>query len=82
MMKPWMENYAKRVIKVCHSHGAFAIGGMSAFTPGKSPEQRETQTKKVLENKAREQAWGHDGCWVSHPYFIGPALSAFQQIIN
>lgn len=77
MMKPWMENYAKRVIKVCHSHGAFAIGGMSAFTPGKSPEQRETQTKKVLEDKAREQAWGHDGCWVSHPYFIGPALSAF-----
>jgi malate synthase len=22
---------------------------------------------------------GHDGCWVSHPYFIGPAMSAFPR---
>lgn len=79
MLKPWMENYAKRVIKICHSHGAFAIGGMSAFTPGKSAEERKTQTTKVVEDKSREFAWGHDGCWVSHPYFIGPALSAFPK---
>ena len=78
MLKPWMENYAKRVIKVCHSHGAYAMGGMSAFTPGKSPEQRDVQIKKVVEDKSREYAWGHDGCWVSHPFFIGPALSAFK----
>lgn len=80
MLKPWMENYAKRVIKVCHSHGAFAIGGMSAFTPGKTPEERQVQTQKVLEDKSREYSWGHDGCWVSHPYFITPALSAFPEI--
>lgn len=79
MLKPWMENYAKRVIKVCHAHGAFAIGGMSAFTPGKTPEERQTQTEKVLKDKTREFNWGHDGCWVSHPYFITPALSAFTQ---
>lgn len=77
MLKPWMENYAKRVIKVCHSHGAFAMGGMSAFTPGKTAEERKNQTAKVVEDKSREYAWGHDGCWVSHPYFIAPALSAF-----
>lgn len=80
MLKPWMENYAKRVIKVCHSHGAFAIGGMSAFTPGKTPLERETQTAKVVEDKSREFSWGHDGCWVSHPYFITPALSAFPEL--
>lgn len=78
MQKPWMENYAKRVIAICHNRGALAIGGMSAFTPGKSPSQREEQTKKVLEDKQRESSWGHDGCWVSHPYFIGCALSAFK----
>jgi malate synthase len=50
---------------------------MSAFTPGKSESQRDEQTKKVLEDKRREASWGHDGCWVSHPYFIGCALSAF-----
>lgn len=35
MTKPWMENYAKRVIKICHERGALAMGGMSAFTSGK-----------------------------------------------
>jgi malate synthase len=77
MDKYWMNNYAKRIINICHSRGAFAMGGMSAFTPGKTPEDREFQTNKVLEDKRREYDLGHDGCWVSHPYFIGPALSCF-----
>jgi malate synthase len=79
MQKPWMENYAKRVIKICHTRGAFGMGGMSAFTPGKTPELREEQTRKVIEDKKREAQWGHDGCWVSHPYFIGPAMQAFKE---
>ena len=79
MTKNWMENYAKRVIKICHSRGAFAMGGMSAFTPGKDAEQREEQTRKVIEDKRREAQWGHDGCWVSHPYFIGVAMAAFER---
>lgn len=77
MTRPWMENYAKRVIKICHDRGAFAMGGMSAFTPGKTDIQREEQSKKVMEDKQREASWGHDGCWVSHPYFIATAMSAF-----
>jgi malate synthase len=76
MEKPWMENYAKRVIKICHDRGAFAMGGMAAFTPGKTEALREEQTKKVLLDKKREAEWGHDGCWVSHPYFIGIAMQA------
>jgi malate synthase len=24
---------------------------------------------------------GHDGCWVSHPYFIGPALAPFEDVL-
>lgn len=79
MDRSWMENYAKRVIKICHSRGAFAMGGMSAFTPGKTPELREEQAKKVRIDKKREASWGHDGCWVSHPYFIGIAMEAFKE---
>ena len=79
MTKPWMENYAKRVIKICHSRGAFAMGGMSAFTPGKTPELREEQSIKVRTDKEREASWGHDGCWVSHPYFIDIAMEAFTR---
>lgn len=75
--RPWMRNYALRLVKICHSHGAFAMGGMSAFTPGGTAELREEQTRKVVEDKAFEASIGHDGCWVSHPYFIGPAMSAF-----
>jgi len=73
----WMRNYALRLIAICHSRGAFALGGMAAFTPGRDAELRKSQTEKVLADKAMENSWGHDGCWVSHPYFIGVALSAF-----
>jgi malate synthase len=79
MRQPWMSNYAQRLIKVCHSHGAFAMGGMSAFTPGKSPEVRKAQTEKVKSDKHWEAEIGHDGCWVSHPYFIGIARGEFAQ---
>ena len=79
MGKSWMENYAKRVIKICHERGAFAMGGMSAFTPGKTAELRDEQTKKVRADKEREASWGHDGCWVSHPYFIDIAMEAFTR---
>jgi malate synthase len=77
--RPWMKNYALRLIRICHRHGAFAMGGMAAFTPGRTPEMREQQTRKVLEDKEFEFSLGHDGCWVSHPYFIAPAMSAFPR---
>ncbi|MCB9062461.1 MAG: isocitrate lyase [Halobacteriovoraceae bacterium] len=79
MKKFWMENYAKKLVNICHKHGAFAIGGMSAFTPGKDEELRSQQTKKVTDDKSNEFKLGHDGCWVSHPYFIGPALECFPK---
>jgi malate synthase len=77
--RPWMRDYALRLVKICHRHGAFAMGGMSAFTPGDTPELRAEQMRKVVEDKAFENSIGHDGCWVSHPYFIGPAMSAFPR---
>ncbi len=77
MDRPWMKNYAQRLVQICHRRGAFAIGGMAAFTPGKTAARREQQTGKVMADKRWEAALGHDGCWVSHPYFISPAMSAF-----
>jgi len=79
MSKPWMDNYAKLLIKTCHKHGAFAIGGMSAFTPGQDAETRKLQTEKVIADKNREATIGHDGCWVSHPYFITLAKAQFKK---
>jgi malate synthase len=79
MSKYWMDNYAKRLIKICHARGAFAIGGMSAFTPGKTPEEIKAQVDKVESDKKYEFSIGHDGCWVSHPFFIKNALLAFPE---
>jgi malate synthase len=75
----WMDHYARLLIRSCHRHGAFAMGGMSAFTPGHDQEHRSQQTEKVLADKAREAAIGHDGCWVSHPYFVAIARQAFSR---
>ena len=79
MKRPWMKNYALQLIEVCHRHGAYAMGGMAAFTPGKTDEERERQTAKVIADKEFESSIGHDGCWVSHPYFIGTAREAFTE---
>jgi len=79
MSRPWMENYVKHLIAVCHRHGAFGMGGMSAFTPGRTAEDRERQTQKVIEDKEFESRIGHDGCWVSHPYFIEHAMKPFKE---
>ena len=55
------------------------MGGMAAFTPGRTAERRQEQTQKVIDDKRFEFALGHDGCWVSHPYFIAPAMAAFPE---
>lgn len=79
MSRPWMENYVRHLIAVCHRHGAFGMGGMSAFTPGRTAEERDAQTRKVVEDKEFEARIGHDGCWVSHPYFIEHAMRPFVE---
>jgi len=77
MTRPWMANYAKLLVRICHRHRAFAMGGMAAFTPGKDEDTRKIQMEKVVADKKREAQIGHDGCWVSHPYFIKVAKSQF-----
>ncbi|MCB1053612.1 MAG: malate synthase A [Acidobacteria bacterium] len=77
--RPWMKAYALRLIHFCHKRGAFALGGMAAFTPGSTAARRAEQNQKVVADKSFEASLGCDGCWVSHPYFIGGALSAFPQ---
>ncbi len=82
MNRPWMRQYAMELIRVCHTHGAFAMGGMAAFTPGRDAARREEQTAKVVADKEFEASIGHDGCWVSHPYFIGPAMQPFLDVLG
>lgn len=80
--RPWMEMYVKQLIRVCHEHGAFGMGGMAPQTPGRTEEMRERQVAGVVEDKEFEAGIGHDGCWVSHPYFIGPAMGPFDEVLE
>ena len=82
IQRPWMEMYVKQLIKVCHEHGAFGMGGMAPQTPGRTKEMRKKQVAGVVADKEFEAAIGHDGCWVSHPYFIGPAMKPFEEKLD
>ncbi len=82
MTVPFMRNYTLNVIKVCHKHGAQAIGGMAAQIPIRSdPEANERALEKVRQDKLREAQDGHDGTWVAHPGLVPVASEVFDELM-
>src|ERR1700678_2092896 len=80
MTAPFMRAYCLHVIKVCHRRGAHAMGGMAAQIPIKNnPAANEEALARVLADKEREAADGHDGTWVAHPGLVPVALKAFDK---
>jgi malate synthase len=80
MTAPFMRAYCLHVIKVCHRRGAHAMGGMAAQIPIKNdPKANDAAMAKVLADKEREAADGHDGTWVAHPGLVPIALKAFDK---
>ena len=83
MTVPFMRAYTQLLIKTCHSRGAHAVGGMSAFIPSrKDPEVNENALAKVREDKERESGDGHDGTWVAHPDLVPPVLEVFNRALG
>ena len=82
MTAPFMRAYSLNVIRICHSHGAHAMGGMAAQIPIKSDPAANAQAMaKVLADKEREATDGHDGTWVAHPALVPIALQAFDRLM-
>jgi malate synthase len=80
MSKAFLKAYAELLIQTCHRHGAFAMGGMSAFIPNRrDPEVTEKALAAVREDKLREVQYGHDGTWVAHPDLVPAALEVFNK---
>lgn len=78
MEVPFLKAYVTHVIRVCHRHGAYAMGGMAAQIPIKNnPEANAAALAKVHADKVREAKAGHDGTWVAHPGLVQTALDAF-----
>ena len=80
MTDPFLRAYVNHVIRVCHRHGAYAMGGMAAQIPIRNdPAANAAALLKVRADKEREVKAGHDGTWVAHPGLVQTALNAFAQ---
>ena len=80
MTRHFLRSYSLLAIRTCHRRGAHAIGGMAAQIPIKSdPEANAQAIAKVLDDKEREVADGHDGTWVAHPGLVPIAKEVFDR---
>jgi malate synthase len=82
MAVPFMEAYAKLLVKTCHRRGTHAIGGMSAFIPSKDDAVNQIAFEKVRADKEREAKHGYDGTWVAHPKLVAIAKEEFDEVIK
>src|SRR3954467_7770655 len=83
MTVPFMRAYTELLVKTCHSRGAHAMGGMSAFIPSrKKPEINESAIEKVRADKEREAGDGFDGSWVAHPDLVDVAMEQFDKVLG
>jgi malate synthase len=80
MTAPFMRAYTELLVRTCHRHGAFAMGGMAAFIPSRrDPEVNAVALAKVREDKTREVRDGFDGSWVAHPDLVPVAQPIFDE---
>ncbi len=83
MTEPFMRAYTEQLVRTCHAHGAFAMGGMAAFIPSRrDPEVNERALAKVREDKQREAADGFDGSWVAHPDLVPICAEVFDDVLG
>jgi malate synthase len=83
MTVPFMRAYTTRLVRACHGHGAFAIGGMAAFIPSRRDVAvNERALAKVREDKEREVGDGFDGTWIAHPDLVAPVRAVFDPALG
>ena len=79
MDQPFLQAYARLLIRTCHRRGCLAMGGMSAFVPQKGDEAGTARAfAQVRADKRREVAAGCDGTWVAHPGLVAVAQAEFD----
>ncbi|MBI1768404.1 MAG: malate synthase A [Bacteroidetes bacterium] len=82
MAVPFMNAYAKLLVKTCHKRGVHAMGGMAAFIPSKDEEVNRIAFEKVKADKEREALLGYDGTWVAHPKLVEIAKEEFDKVLG
>ncbi len=82
MTVPFLASYSKLLIQTCHTHGAFAMGGMAAQIPIRGDEEANAiAMEKVRVDKEREATNGHDGTWVAHPGLEPLSRAEFDKVL-
>jgi malate synthase len=80
MTTHFLRSYSQLVIKTCHRRKVHAMGGMAAQIPIRSDaEASKHAIDKVIADKEREVADGHDGTWVAHPGLVPVAKAVFDK---
>jgi malate synthase len=83
MTAPFMRAYTELLVKTCHRHGAFAMGGMAAFIPNRrEPDTTAQAIDKVRADKTREANDGFDGSWVAHPDLVPVCEEVFTRVLG
>jgi malate synthase len=83
MTAPFMRAYTDQLVRTCHAHGAYAIGGMAAFIPSRrDAEVNDRAMAKVREDKTREAGDGFDGSWVAHPDLVAICTEIFDAALG
>ena len=79
MDQGFLRAYSQLLVKTCHRRRIHAMGGMAAQIPIKNdPAAHEAAMAKVIADKKREAASGHDGTWVAHPGLVPVAREVFD----
>jgi malate synthase len=79
MDRPFLRAYSELLVRTCHRRGIHAMGGMAAQIPiREDPEGNRAAFEKVIADKRREVAAGHDGTWVAHPGLVETAREVFD----
>jgi malate synthase len=83
MTVPFMRAYTELLVKTCHTRGAHAMGGMSAFIPSRrDKEVNDRAMAQVEADKKRESSDGFDGTWVAHPDLVELATRCFDEVLG
>ena len=79
MEQGFLRAYSQLLVKTCHRRRIHAMGGMAAQIPIKDdPAANAAAMAKVVADKRREAASGHDGTWVAHPGLVAVAREIFD----
>jgi malate synthase len=83
MTAPFLHACTELLVATCHRRGAFAMGGMSAFLPGRrDPEVDAVAMDEVRADKQREAGDGFDGSRVAHPDLVPVCDEVFSAVLG